>query len=71
MASAPPMVRPGASRAVGQALKRNPFDIAQDLKKIIEQAIAASLLKGKVSSVEVLRPGFINFRLAPAALLPR
>ena len=52
---------------LAKILKRNPMEIAEKLAERIRQNVAGSVLKDKVRSVEVLRPGFINFRLAPAA----
>jgi arginyl-tRNA synthetase len=52
---------------LSKALKRNPMEIAQMLAVRITQDIAASSLKDVVTAVDVVRPGFINFRLAPKA----
>lgn len=56
-----------AALQLSKILKRNPIEIAEKLAERIRQGIAASSLRDKVLSVSVLRPGFINFRLAPAA----
>ncbi|MBF0122260.1 MAG: arginine--tRNA ligase [Candidatus Omnitrophica bacterium] len=52
---------------LSKILRRNPFEIAQTIKKSLEERIPVSALKGKITSVEVLKPGFINFRLSPLA----
>ena len=56
-----------AALQLSKVLKCNPMEIAEKLAERIRQGIAASPIKDKVRSVEILRPGFINFRLAPAA----
>jgi arginyl-tRNA synthetase len=56
-----------AALQLSKVLKRNPMEIAEKLADRIRLGIAASLIKDKVKSVEILRPGFINFRLAPGA----
>jgi arginyl-tRNA synthetase len=52
---------------LARPLRRNPMDIAAALKAGIEKDIPSSPLKGKISQVAVLKPGFINFHLSPAA----
>ncbi len=52
---------------LSKVLKRDPMQIAGSLRERIGGLVAASLLKDKIVSVEIFRPGFINFRLAPAA----
>ena len=56
-----------AALQLAKILKRNPMEIAEKLAERIRQGILESPIRDKVRSVEVLRPGFINFRLAPAA----
>jgi arginyl-tRNA synthetase len=56
-----------AALQLAKVLKRNPMEIAEALAGKIRQGIAVSDIKDKIQSVEILRPGFINFRLAPAA----
>mgnify|MGYP001767190838 CR=1 FL=1 len=56
-----------AALQLSKVLKRNPLEIAEQLAEGVRRGIAASGLRDKVASVTVLRPGFINFRLAPAA----
>ena len=54
--------------SLAKQLRRNPLEIAQMI------ATSLSLSPDIVSSVEVLKPGFINFRIADPALrenLPR
>jgi arginyl-tRNA synthetase len=52
---------------LAKVLKRNPMEIAEQLADRIRQGVAVSSIKDKVKAVETLRPGFINFRLMPAA----
>ncbi|MFH0753718.1 MAG: arginine--tRNA ligase [Candidatus Omnitrophota bacterium] len=52
---------------LSKALKRNPMDIAASLREKMLELLALSTLKGKVVGIEVFRPGFMNFRLAPLA----
>ena len=52
---------------LSKSLRRNPLEIAETIKKSLEEKIPASPLKGKIASVQVLKPGFINFRLSPLA----
>ncbi|MBF0486394.1 MAG: arginine--tRNA ligase, partial [Candidatus Omnitrophica bacterium] len=48
-------------------VRKNPMEFAETLRKAIESDIPSSPLKGKILSVTVLKPGFINFRLTPQA----
>jgi arginyl-tRNA synthetase len=50
-----------------KVLRKNPLEIASAIKTELEQKIPVSSLKGKVSSIEVLKPGFINFRFSALA----
>ncbi|MBF0570146.1 MAG: arginine--tRNA ligase [Candidatus Omnitrophica bacterium] len=52
---------------LAKTLRQNPLQIAKSIKKLLDENIPASALKGLITSVEVMRPGFINFRFAPAA----
>ncbi|MBF0618977.1 MAG: arginine--tRNA ligase [Candidatus Omnitrophica bacterium] len=52
---------------LSKQLKRNPLEIAGSIKAALDLRLAELPLKGVVSSVEVLKPGFINFRLTPGA----
>ncbi len=56
-----------AALQLAKVLKRNPMEIAEQLAGRIRQGLSVSVIKDKITSVEILRPGFINFRLAPAA----
>ena len=46
-------------------LRKNPFEIAGMLAAAVREQLAESSLCDTVLSVEVFKPGFINFRLAP------
>jgi arginyl-tRNA synthetase len=48
--------------SLAKKLKRNPIEIAESIARTVE------LPPGLVAGVEAVKPGFINFRLAPAAL---
>lgn len=48
-------------------LKKSPLEIADSLKDSIEKNLSSSPLKEKIKTVEVKKPGFINFFLADAA----
>ena len=50
-----------------KTLRRNPLDIAHALKAALEGKLLSSSLQEKISSIEVVKPGFMNFRLTPAA----
>ena len=45
-----------------------PMNVAEDFLAVIRHAIQSGPLKGKISRVEVKKPGFINFFLAPPML---
>ena len=47
---------------LAKELKKNPFDIAQDIKE------KAKLNTSLISNIEVAKPGFLNFTLSNAAL---
>jgi len=48
-------------------LRRNPVEIAETIKQSVAQKLLDSPLKGKIASLEVLKPGFLNFRLSALA----
>jgi arginyl-tRNA synthetase len=50
-----------------KVLRKNPVEIAEAVKRNVEQKLSASVLNGKITSIEVLKPGFINFRLSALA----
>ena len=50
-----------------KTLRKNPLEIAQALKTSLEEILPGTVLKDKISSIEVVKPGFINFRLSPSA----
>ncbi|NTV28956.1 MAG: arginine--tRNA ligase [Candidatus Omnitrophica bacterium] len=52
---------------LSKTLRKSPLDIAGDIKKYMEEVLPDSVLQGKLASIEVVKPGFINFRLSPAA----
>ncbi len=52
---------------LSKLLRRNPLDIAENIKKEFEKRLPGSLLNGQIASLEVLKPGFINLRLSPSA----
>ncbi len=49
-------------------LKKNPFDLAVSLRDSIHSQIHSSPLKNKVTTIEVVKPGFINFYLSREAV---
>jgi arginyl-tRNA synthetase len=53
-----------AAMQLAKAAKRNPRELAQ---QIVEKLQADPAVSSLVSSIEIAGPGFINFRLAPAA----
>lgn len=52
---------------LSKALRANPLDIAGKIKAGVEARLKGSALETMVASVEVVKPGFINLRLSPAA----
>lgn len=52
---------------LSKALRRNPLEIAESIKKEFEARLSLSVLAGQISSVDVFKPGFINLRLSPSA----
>lgn len=48
-------------------LRKNPLEIAGTIKDNLTPLIKESPLASKVVGVEVLKPGFLNFRLTPSA----
>lgn len=48
-------------------LRKNPSEIAAAIQKRLEASLPGSPLKGKISAIEVVKPGFINFRLSNLA----
>ena len=50
-----------------KTLRRNPLDIANALKAALDVQIQASSLRGQIQQIEVVKPGFLNFRLSPSA----
>ncbi|MBF0387641.1 MAG: arginine--tRNA ligase [Candidatus Omnitrophica bacterium] len=52
---------------LAKALRTNPLELAEKIKVELLAALGASAIGGKVLSVEVVKPGFLNFRLSPLA----
>ena len=52
---------------LSKVLKENPYDIALKINDRVQKKINGLPLKGKIKTVEVKKPGFINFFLEPAA----
>lgn len=50
-------------------LKKNPFELAQIIRDSIHSKLQNTFLENKIQSIEVVKPGFINFRLTRAAIL--
>ncbi|HQP10235.1 MAG TPA: arginine--tRNA ligase [Candidatus Omnitrophota bacterium] len=46
-------------------LRKSPMDIAGEFLPVFQKVIEGKNLKGKIEKVEVKKPGFINFYLAP------
>lgn len=58
------------SLVLAKELRKSPIEIAQTLAQHIETSdVAAGHLHGKISKVEGIVPGFINFHLSPDFLL--
>lgn len=58
------------SMRLAKDLKKSPVQIAQTIVEIINQKVEKSFVRSAVSKVEVKAPGFINFTLTSAAILP-
>ena len=57
-----------ALRLAGK-LKKNPLELAGSLKNAVHSKLQDKPLHNKIQSVEVVKPGFINFHLSRAAIL--
>ena len=49
-------------------LKKNPVDTATTISKLIKEEIGSTLLAQRIEDIQVVKPGFMNFYLAPKAL---
>lgn len=58
-----------AALRLASILKKNPFELAKSLRDSISSKLLNSSLKNKIQSIEVIKPGFINFYLTSAAIL--
>lgn len=50
-------------------LKKNPIELARLIRDSIQTKLPVTSLKNKIQSIEVVKPGFINFHLTPTAIL--
>lgn len=56
-----------ASLLLAKSLRCNPIELAEMIKTSLMARLATSSIAAKVRSVEVVKPGFLNFRLSPQA----
>lgn len=55
-----------AALLLTKVFRRNPVELAETIKASLETLLISSPLKGRVLSIEVVKPGFLNFRLDPS-----
>jgi arginyl-tRNA synthetase len=48
--------------------KKSPMELAGEFFPILKNAVATNGIKAKIASIEIKKPGFINFYLTPQAL---
>ncbi len=53
---------------IGKKVKKNPFEVAEKIKTVLEHVSAASSFAGWVQEINVVKPGFINFKLADVSI---
>ncbi len=49
---------------LAKALKKNPYQLAQEIISSIEKGLERDRLKDQIKSIEIQKPGFINFTLS-------
>ncbi|MBF0595112.1 MAG: arginine--tRNA ligase [Candidatus Omnitrophica bacterium] len=47
--------------------RRNPMELAENIKNALQVRLLTSSIRGKIVSIDVVKPGFLNFRLSPSA----
>ena len=56
-----------AALQLARILRRNPLELAEAIRTAFQVHLANSSVREKVVAVEVVKPGFLNFRLSPSA----